>query len=573
MDSRELVLAENGASPYRIVVAEDAILAERHAAEELRRFLLQAAGADLPVCGDGSGMEEYEIVVGENAHSRLLGLDVASEGLGGEGFVIRAVGNRVVIAGGKPRGTLYGVYEFLERYAGCRWFTSKVSRVPRLPRLALPPIDLKIVPALEYREVFYTDAFDGDWAARNRMNGQHHRLDETHGGKLVYTGFVHTFDSLVPVKEHFDSHPEYFSMVDGERLREHTQLCLTNEDVFALALAGVKRWIAENPGTKIVSVSQNDCYNPCQCPACSALDEKEGSQSGSLIHFVNRIAGAVGKEYPDVLIDTLAYNYTRKPPKHAVPAPNVVVRLCSIECCFAHPLNECREISYPYKGRIPDDSSFAGDIQGWSKICRRLYVWDYVTNFSNYLMPFPNFRVLQPNVRFLERHHVRGIFEEGNFSEGGCGEFAELRAYVLARLLWDADADVEAAIGEFLGAYYGGAAPYIRTYLDLLHDRTAAGGFHFGIYDQPTAEYLDDGLIAESLALMDKAAQAAVGDELRRVGIARLPLEFTRLSRLPADDPGRVEAVKAFFADLREFGVTEIKEGRGLTESEELFIP
>ena len=133
-----------------------------------------------------------------------------------------------------------------------------------------------------------------------------------------------------------------------------------------MAIEQVRQWIKDAPEATFFSVSQNDWGNYCQCPNCTALAEHEGSQSGPLIEFVNAIADALKDDYPNVTIDTLAYQYTRKPPKYTRPRPNVCVRLCSIECCFAHPLES-----------DPFNATFVADIRDWAKICNRLYIWDY----------------------------------------------------------------------------------------------------------------------------------------------------------------------------------------------------
>ncbi|PQP88492.1 hypothetical protein CPT76_09085 [Paenibacillus sp. AR247] len=260
-------------------------------------------------------------------HMADLASSIDFEKLGSDGFVIRTAGSRLVIAGGALRGTLYGVYTFLEDYLGCRWFSSKVSRIPKRSRISLGDIDIEQVPVLEYREPFFFCAFDGDWAARNKSNGNFPELETRHGGKTEYTSlFVHTFDHFIPVKEHFDAHPEYFSEVGGERISEKTQLCLTNPEVLELMIKRVKEYLGQHPETRILSVSQNDWYNPCQCANCRAVDEYEESYSGSLIRFVNQVAEAIESEYPEAAIDTLAYQYTRKPPKYVRPRHNVIVR-------------------------------------------------------------------------------------------------------------------------------------------------------------------------------------------------------------------------------------------------------
>ncbi len=565
-----LTLARDGASDYVIVVSADASPSERHGADELQRFLREISGAELPIVGDDAPLKEHEIVLGDSAHLQQLGVELDWAALGGEGFTIWTVGERLVIAGGRRRGTMYGVYTFLEEHLGCRWFSSKVSRIPRSPTIELPEIDDTQVPVLEYREPFYYDAFDADWAARNKANSRAARLDEQRGGKITYYPFVHTFDQLIPPAEYFGEHPEYFAEVNGTRVRERTQLCLTNPDVLRLSTAKVRQWIDEHPGVNIISVSQNDWGNYCQCANCRAIAEAEGSQAGPVVAFVNQIADAIKDDYPEVAIDTLAYHWSRHPPKSLRPLPNVIIRLCSIECCFSHPLATCDH---------PQNVSFRDDIIGWSKICNRLYIWDYVTSFAHYLNPFPNWDVLQPNIRFFVDHGAKGIFEEGNYNSPG-GEFAELRAYVMAKCLWDPDYDPEKAMDEFLEGYYGTAVRPIREYIDLLTAKVRDENIHLHIWANPNAPYLTDEILERANALFDEAERLAEADEevLRRVHVARLPLQYVALNRWqapagvpssvrngrygPPPDPAFSALADRFFATVDREGIISHREGR-----------
>ena len=421
-DKPSLTIASNGKSEYVIVIANDASLSEKYAANELHNFLKEISGADIPVITDSQEMQKHEIILGQNSHLNKTTATINFAQFGNEGFAIQTSGNHLIIAGGRLRGTMYGVYTFLEDYLGCRWFSSKVSKIPKQPAIEIPLYFFNSQgPVFEYREDFYTDAFDAEWAARNKMNSSHARLDAEHGGKITYhPSLGHTFYALVPPEKYFDKHPEYFSEKDGKRFYEGGQLCLTNPDVLKLCIQEVKKWMKEKPEINIIAVSQNDWAGWCECADCRALDEQEGSQSGTIINFVNQIAQAVEKEYPDKAIDTFAYQYSRKPPRTIKPRPNVIVRLCSIECCFSHPLATC-----------PKNASFLADLKGWSQICHRLYIWDYVTDFAHYLMPFPNFSVLKPNIQLFARHNVKGVFEEGNYSAGGGGERASGRLPVM----------------------------------------------------------------------------------------------------------------------------------------------
>jgi len=421
------------------------------------------------------------------------------------------------------------------------------------------------VPVLEYREVFYTSAFDGDWAVRNKMNGSHARLDSVRGGKITYSHFVHTFYELVPPGEYFDAHPEYFALVDGERRRQGAQLCLTNPDVLEIATERVKEWMRDAPEATIFSVSQNDGEGGfCECPACAALDEREGSHAGTMINFANSIAAAVEEEFPDKYIDTLAYFYSMKPPATIRPRHNVIVRLCSIVCCRRHPIAECS---------MGTSREFAEALAGWSAVAPKLYVWDYVTNFNNYIQPFPNWQVLRPNIRFFVNNNVKGVFEQGNYSPGGGGEFAELRAWLLAKLLWNPDYDVQRGMREFLEGYYGPAAPMIARYIGRLEAWVPLDDpeRHMRHWDEPAwvVGWIGRDNVERALALFDEA-EAAVADEpelLERVRVARLPMMYLKMSTTEADqlDPGLVDR---FFEIAHAAGITHINEWVRLSDYE-----
>lgn len=563
------VLADKGISQWKIVIGKQASDSEVYAAHELKSFLKEISDAELSIIDDSSEENEYEILVGRSWRLEKLNIETDWNKLGNEGFIIRTEGSKLIIAGGRLRGTLYGVYTFLENYLGCRWFSSKVSHIPRRGFLEIPSINYYKKPILEYREPHYFDAFDGNWSVRNKANGHFHRLEKKQGGKVEYSNFVHTFKTLFPVEEYFDSHPEYFSEVDGVRISEKTQLCLTNPEVLQITIEKVKHWCRENPSATIVSVSQNDCYNPCQCENCKKIDEMEESHSGTLIHFINKVAEAIEKEYPEKIIDTLAYAYTRQAPKFVKPRPNVAVRLCSIECCFSHPLETCKEFNQDFV--VKDGETFQNDIRNWSKICDRLYVWDYITDFAHYLLPYPNFQVLQPNIQFMIQNNVKGIFEQGNYSEGGGGELAELRAYVTAKLLWDQDYNVDLAINEFFSGYYGMAAAPIRTYIDMLKDKVLMENVHLNIYTPPSSPYLSEEIMMKAEELFNRAENLADNDAiLKRVQKARLSIRYVQLSNMSKDHPKRQEFIDQFFDDVREAGITEIKEWTTLEKSKEI---
>jgi hypothetical protein len=279
---------------------------------------------------------------------------------------------------------------------------------------------------------------------------------------------------------------------------------------------------------------------------------------GSMLTFVNAIATAIEKESPGVRIDTLAYQYTRKPPARLRPHPNVNIRLCSIECCFAHSLESCP---------APENQRFVADIVAWQPIAPRLDIWDYTTNFANYQQPFPNFDALQGNVRLFVKHGVRGLFEQGNYSPGGHGELEPLRSYVLAKLLWNPEADVKRHVAEFLEGYYGTAAEPMGRFVELMQAQVRGKDVHAHIFEPPTSAYLGDEFLSQAAAVLDEAESEAADEVVReRVRVARLPIQYVLLETGRVKGPDRARTLEAFLAVARKAGISNIRESQSLED-------
>ena len=563
-----LTLAERRKTAYRIVIAKDPSPSVFHAAEELKRFLGEISGADFPIAFDTDRQTECEIIIGKNAHFDALDCGVDIAGLGIEGVWLKTVGKTLVLAGSDVRGALYAVYQLLDEHLGCRWFTAEDSFIPKRACLTLPELDERFIPPLEFRDPYMLNYNDGAFYSRNRCNAESGQLGPAEGGKVTYARFVHTMQELVPPEEYFESHPEYFALrIDengnGVRQNGYAQPCLTNPEVLAIAKKNVRRILASRPDADIISVSQNDNYTFCQCEKCRAVDEEEGSHAGTLLRFVNAIAEDIEADYPHVAVDTLAYQYTRKPPKITKPRHNVIVRLCSIECCFGHPLESCS-----LSGTEGGQGSFTADLEGWSAISSRLHIWDYTANFAHAIQPFPDFKVLAPNIRYFIRHGVTGIFEEGENSVRDHGELNPLRQYVLAKLLWNPELDPDRLVNEFLAGYFGMAAPAVREWFDLLHAGVTED-VHVHIYDGPRQPYLSDEFLDASEPIFDEAERLADDDTiLDRVKKLRLSVRYVRLAHTPADAEGRREAAERFIEDVRASGIGSYREGTVLADVE-----
>lgn len=513
-----VTVARDGVAESVVVVADHAPPPVRHAAEELSAYLHRITGGTFEIVSAASSQHTNLFVGPQAAHLADLGL--ATDDLGKEGIVIRTTDRGLILTGGHPRGTLYAVYTFLQDTLGCRWWSSMVESVPLRKTIVCDNLDVRYVPPLEYREPFWFDAFDADWAVRNKSNGANTRLDETRGGKQVYEGFVHTFSRLLPPDRYYDAHPEWYSLIDGKRSKD-AQLCLTDEQMRQEFVRNLKERLRANPKATIASVSQNDGWaGNCQCDRCRAVEEKEGSPAGLMLQFVNAVAAETEEDFPNVAIDTLAYTYTQRPPAHVRPSKNVIVRLCNYKSSFSKPLT------------APCNKEFHDDLTAWSKACERVYVWDYVTDFAHYVQPHPNLRVLGPNIRFFVANNVKGVFSQGAYQSPGA-EMAELRAWVTARLLWEPHLDADRLIDEFVQGYYGPAADPIAAYLDLIHDAVEKQDEPLGCYSPPNAAFLSlDVLVKGNAYLVDAIRRVQdQPDLLKRVELARLPVLYVFLNR------------------------------------------
>lgn len=521
-------LVRNGHSAYRIALSGNASEIDKKAAGELQKYLNEISGVSLPIITAPDGADGSLIWIGSADHIQNFPARLDWQKFEDDGFCIRTEGTSLIIAGGKVKGSLYGVYSFLEKYLGCRKFSPTVEVIPKRKTITLHPIDDTQVPAIKFRmELFYEPGY-ADW----------HKLETfTDNWGL----FVHTSSTLVPPEKYFKDHPEYFSKGPSGRVPD-AQLCLTNPDVLKIVVQELKERMDKEPNKQFWSVSQNDTWGPCECDECKKINEEEGSPSGSILAFVNKVAD----EFPDKTISTLAYLYSRAAPKHIKPRKNVNIMLCSIEC------NRSRSLEADTGSR-----SFVKDVRDWTNLTSNIFLWDYVVQFSNYMSPFPNFRVLQPNIRFFVKNGITSVFEEGNSAMEG--EFVELRTYLIAKLLWNPDINVDSVIDDFLKGYYGKAAPHIRKYIDTMHDALEASGENLSIYGSPLPSkkgYLSLKFMKKYEQFFDEA-ESTVRHEpvlLERVQAARLPLQFAQIEQAKAYGIGE----RGFYNVSRD-GTSEVR--------------
>lgn len=387
----------------------------------------------------------------------------------------------ITISSNNKKNLFYATYEFIEKFLNVKWLSTDYTHYEKLSSLNIPDnynyyYEPPVLTRTVHSKLFYDDSIFAD------------KLKVTNEAfpRYVPNARVHTFHRFMPYDVFYEKNPEYYALRNGKRLP--TQLCLTNNAVLEIVKDSVRSFFKSSPISDVISVSQDDNTQYCQCENCSKIDNKEGSPAGSLIHFVNDIA----KDFPEKTISTLAYQYTRKPPK-TKPLENVLITLCSIECDRSIPIDEgCKD--------------FSSDLKGWSILTDNIRIWDYTTQFTNFLAPFPNWGTIKPNINLFVQNNAKWIFEQHSRNDS---ELFELRSYVMAKLLWDPSLNFNTLIKDFNDKYYGDGGKYITEYISKIQSQIDNTSFFLFLYGDPSQGF-DSFLSPQNLSNYDKLFNKAL---------------------------------------------------------------
>ncbi|MCC6698626.1 MAG: DUF4838 domain-containing protein [Candidatus Hydrogenedentes bacterium] len=522
-----LTIARDAKASVSIVVSPTQTSAEQTAANELAAYLSRVTGVPLSVLPESdANAADSQIYVGATAFAKQQGID--SDALGPEEWIIRSVGEDLILTGGHPRGAMYAVYRFLEDDIGVHWWNAYEETVPQSTTLAIPDLDRRGKPTIRYRDIYMLYSNDGGrFAARNRLNRAGDApIAGEFGGEMGYGPpyHVHTFNMYIPPETYFADHPEWFSLIDGKRDSGQAQLCLTNPELRQVFLEKLKNYIAtshadalENgaPPPLVFSVSQNDWAGMCQCDACQAITKAEESEVGPLIDFINFLADSIKEEHPEVFIDTLAYMMTQKAPKSIRPRDNVIIRLCDTQSNFTQPIT------------AEENAAFREQLEMWAQYSKNLRIWDYAVTYAPYYgLPLPTVHTYPADFQFYAEHNVEGVFTELEYSI--LADMRDFKVWMMMKLLEDPYRDYAALVQQFTDGFYGSAGRYVRDYLAKLETASDAKVSYLSMGASPRQHrYLDLDFMIEAQQLFDEAERAVDGDPvlLRRVRHARLPLD------------------------------------------------
>jgi len=528
-------LVRDGEPAGCIVVPAGASDHERTAATELQAYLARMSGAELPVIGEGEPTEGYPAYVGRTEFARAGGLLDRAAGLGEEGLLMHAGEDGLALLGGSDLGTYYAVYAFLEEKLGVRWFNPDPlgEVVPELPTVEVGRMDETQAPDFGMRWIGRDQ-----WALRNRQNVG--LPDESIGLKIFAS--AHTFRKFVPPEEHFDAHPEWFALVGGRRQRfeghHRNQLCTSNPEVIDATVRAMRRTLDEDPDIDIITLFPNDGNGFCECEACRALDEdtkysvedinsgwgaadweRHRTLSRRMTIFYDECARRLAETHPDRYVKTGIYaSYLLTPLDEALSVPETCIGQLCHGSCHNHPICD------------PDceiNRDFRASLEGWAKIYPRLCLYEYYYKVAALQLPFPIIHSMREDIPYLRDIGLFGIYTQYAQNWWTIG----LSYYVAAKLLWNADLDVDALLDDYYRKMYGAAFEPMRDYWQAYEQAAIDADVHLAAEYAHLPLIFTRPLIAAQHDRLERAEALADSDAVReRVEKARIVLGYVDIA-------------------------------------------
>ena len=509
-----LTLVDQGRSDYVILLTADAVEAEQFAAEELAVHIQSMSGVRLPVVRDsGEPAPQRTVLLGISEALNKADPSLKELNFRAEEYVIRISGQHVIIAGGRPRGTLYGVYALLEDYLGCRWYAPDTTVVPRRETIRLSGLDVRGRPWFEYRDpwmyaghihsIWWREHFVPEFVARTRNSGNQiathvHPITDKHGGYFHVPRIGHNFSALVPARKYAAEYPEYFALHEGKRIVEgDMDLCVTHPDVIRIAADTMGQWMRADPDAEVFTLAQGDTSRVCQCDRCLETYKRYstrpgidlghlqawGGLAGRNLHFANQVAKILEKQFPKNRIGIWAYQPSRNPPRNIKAHRNVFIWFNPIEMCECHPIgrgpiNRRSPINPGFFGVRNDSASyyqpggmyesrfldFCNGIRQWQQIAKDQPVYIFHPSFLSYKWPM-DLLIIDETVRTYRDLGVQGVLIDSIMDiQSG---FGFCRYWLWAQALRNPDFDAHWGLRQFLDVYYGAAAPHIDRFIRL----------------------------------------------------------------------------------------------------------
>ena len=469
---------------------------QKSAANKLQKYIKNATGITLDVTTDSQEPEGPEILVGKTNREDMGVVKADRDGEGNESFEISVQGNFVLIAGksddAKYEGTLFGVYAFAEEILDVDFYSDNVTVYNTVRNKNIPDgYVFKDGPGYEYRVVYW-----GGLASDPLSTG----------GPFKTTGIMHNMHSLVGFGDARSEEPCY---------SDETNLATIEKNFLKML----------NPTIDAVWVTQNDTTQICTCAKCKESYNKYGGRSATLMLLMNRLAKAAEDAgYPDVEIWTYAYQYSIKPVNFKLD-DQIVIYFAPITGCAGHPYNHDCKLN----------KVISANLEGWDEVTKKIYTWDYSSNFFYSFTPMPLTKTFRENKNWFYEHGVRGEFN--NALADRIGEFDALKAYLIAELQFDPTMDeltYRAKIADFLNVYYGPGGKYINEYIALTEELCDKNCFG---YNAPPSSVIKNEDVLNNAARIDAMWDAAEAlcendTQLKRIRMSRISWRYMYLDAL-----------------------------------------
>ena len=486
--NKKLTLIENG-KPNYIIVLDSNDKPSKFAAKELNNIIQKTTGAKFEIAdinSDQAKKAAKRIIIGKNSLSeKLLGKKLL-ESLKSQESLVTGKGNDLLLVGGDGWGTIYAVYEYLERETGWRQFSARLEKIVKTDKAVFSGKEIRTIPAFTgYRKKGKINNYDFEkFSFRNRSNFL--SWGDPLNGKSLFAPDCgletvlperipgHGFLFFIPaesyrsrmytggkkpavIKGYFKEHPEYFSLNRNGKRDPRAQLCLSNPEVRKLLTEKVE-FLIKLYGKGRYMVGSNDFHNTryCFCEDCVALEKKYDSIGGPLFDYILELCNHV-KKYPGVYIHTLAYkgpNQTEKAPKNIVFPENFIVDYAPVTLKGDYTYFDEPEYKLP-NGEMYQTFK---NLKEWEKITKHRSAWFYLLTAA----PYALYEKIQADMQALQQGGVESVLLCGSY----CTQFNDMQVYLFYRMCLDPNQDARAIVKEFVDFKFGPAAPLMMQLID-----------------------------------------------------------------------------------------------------------
>lgn len=388
----------------------------------------------------------------------------------GGGFNITTRSGNLFLYAAEDYGLINACYYFLEQVVGYKYYAKDCIKYDQKADYCVPEINVSIKPSFVGRNIDAYELYKDEKAVlRLRQN-----CCDANGSISLWSSLHdESLDKqLVPIEYHNEKNEK-----KGWWAQDKSQLCWTSayydQELYEIIKNNLIDIVKKEPDKLFYMIGQNDSWRHCTCKRCQKEYKKYGV-SGVFLRLVNKLADDVKKFIDEAqggrehYLCMFAYTATEQPPVKilngkvvanddtVIAKDNVMIRIAPIQSglMYSH-LDETNNYS----------SAFA--FMGWKKVAKHFAVWDYGTDFSAYLAPFPDWSHIGDNLKMFNEYGAKDVLTQLP-AHTGATAFSELKLFLHSELMWNATKDEKQLTEEFFDNYYQNASGVMKDYLNFL---------------------------------------------------------------------------------------------------------